>query len=74
MESIKGIHINQSPFGILRKISDLISFEGPILSHFQDDKQNDFLFYWVDYEQSFNKWLVFEVKKEYIYSYLKCMY
>jgi len=70
MESIKGIHINQSPFGILRKISDLISFEGPILSHFQDDKQNDFLFYWVDYEQSFNKWLVFEVKKEYIYSYL----
>ena len=36
MEMLKGQDIGILPFKELKKVSDLISYEGPILSHFKD--------------------------------------
>ncbi|MCC5944191.1 MAG: hypothetical protein JJT94_04600 [Bernardetiaceae bacterium] len=43
-------------------MGDLIYYEGPLLSHFQDENQNDthFFYRWVDNDQKANRWLVFK--------------
>lgn len=48
----------------LSKKGDLIYQDGPILSHFVNDLNQDYLFYWVDCDENFNKWLVFPVSKK----------
>ena len=55
----------------LVKISDLLEFEGPILSHFTDSAGKNYLFYWVDYDAEVNRWLVWEVTTKQIAQYLK---
>ena len=55
----------------LVKISDLLEFEGPILSHFTDSAGKNYLFYWVDYDVEVNRWLVWEVTTKQIAEYLK---
>jgi hypothetical protein len=47
-----------------QKVSDLIYYEGPILSHFVDSFGTNYLYYWVDYTQEANKWLVFRTNKK----------
>ena len=39
-------------FSGFRKIADLIYFEGPFLSHYVSSKGDDYLFYWVDRDDS----------------------
>lgn len=46
------------------KKGDLIYQDGPILSHFVNTLNQDYLFYWVDCDEKFNKWLVFPVTKK----------
>lgn len=67
---LKGVIIEQLPFKGLDKVSDLIYFDGPILSHFTDKFGKDILFYWVDYNENHNRWLVFQISKEQLCSYL----
>ena len=55
----------------LVKISDLLEFEGPILSHFTDRAGKNYLFYWVDYDTEVNRWLVWEVTTKQMAEYLK---
>ena len=55
----------------LVKISDLLEFEGPILSHFTDSAGKNYLFYWVDYDAEVNRWLVWEVSTKQMAEYLK---
>jgi hypothetical protein len=63
----------------LVKISDLLEYEGPILSHFQvapfisdaDHNAQDYLFYWVDYDQNVNRWLVWDITPKKLAKYLK---
>jgi len=43
------------------KKGDLIYHEGPILSHFVGNKGHDYFFYWVDIDDEYNRWMVFEV-------------
>ncbi len=52
------------------KVSDLIYFEGPLLSHFQTPSNDHFLFYWVDVDDKYNRWLVFRVGMERLQSYV----
>jgi hypothetical protein len=70
MESLKGDIIKILPFRDLNKVSDLIYFEGPILSHFKDKYEKNLLFYWVDVNEEYNRWLVFQVSEEQLYNYL----
>lgn len=59
------------PFQGLEKISDLMEFDGPILSHFQDNTGTNILFYWVDYTLTYNRWLVFAVEQTLLDRYKK---
>lgn len=54
------IKIDKLPFEVsgLIKISDLIYFDGPILSFYIDSHNNSYLFYWVDSLDGFNRWMI----------------
>jgi hypothetical protein len=54
----------------LAKVSDLIYFEGPLLSHFQSASNDHYLFYWVDVDDNFNRWLVVRVTLDRLQSYV----
>lgn len=62
---IKGL-----PFEGLSKIQDILYSDGPILSHYTDSFGKEILFYWVDFNDENNCWLVFETNKTALYNYL----
>jgi hypothetical protein len=70
MEMLTGDNIRQLPFKNLEKVSDLLYYDGPILSHFRDKYGKDILFYWVDYNNEYNRWLVFQVTEKQLFDYL----
>ncbi len=70
MLRILGHSIDNLPIKDLKKISDLLDYEGPILSHFVDDRGRNYLFYWVDYDTDYNRWLVWRVSELQLYNYL----
>lgn len=45
----------------LTKVSDLIYFDGPLLSHYVHKSGENYLSYWVDCDDKFQRWLVFKV-------------
>lgn len=45
----------------LTKVSDLIYFDGPFLSHYVHESGDNYLSYWVDCDDEFQRWLVFRV-------------
>lgn len=55
--------IKSLEFKFIKK-GDLIYQDGPVLSHFINSLNQDYLFYWVDCDEKFNKWLVFPVTKK----------
>lgn len=58
MKSIIGIPV-EFDFCHLTKVSDLIYFEGPLLSHYIDNSGENYIFYWIDVNESYNRWLFF---------------
>jgi len=70
MENIKGENIGALPFKKLKKITDLINFEGPVLSHFKDEYGKNILFYWVDNDDKLNRWIIFQITEQQLYGYL----
>ena len=69
MKKVKG---QPSNFNIseLSKVSDLLEFDGPLLSHFINDKNENFLFMWCDADHLYNRWIIFKVEKYEIDKYL----
>lgn len=59
---VEGINIPKFPLEDLTWIEDLIYLDGPLLSHFKSKSGNDYLYYWCDVDENYNRWLVFEVK------------
>lgn len=48
-----------------RRIGDLVNFEGPELTVFEGlDSQSIFVFDWVDSDDQYNRWLVYEVQSK----------
>lgn len=70
MIDINGHNIDNLPFEGLRKVSNLIEFDGPLLSHYKDKFDNSILFYWVDNNSEFNRWVVWQVKEDNLIFYL----
>lgn len=70
MQDLKGIRLSELPLGELVKVSDLLYFDGPLLSHFQSLDNDHYLFYWVDVDDQFNRWIIFRVSLEKIKRYL----
>ena len=69
MKKIEGYNIDYD-FSDFRKIADLIYFEGPFLSHYVSSKGDDYLFYWVDSDDSDNRWLVLRVSLANLQKYI----
>ena len=69
MRKIEGYNIDYD-FSSFRKIADLIYFEGPLLSHYVSSKGDDYLFYWVDRDESDNRWLVLRVSLANLQKYI----
>lgn len=60
----------QYDFSGFRKIADLIVFDGPFLSHYVSSKGDDYLFYWVDRDETDNRWLVIRVSLSSLQKYI----
>lgn len=58
MMQIKGTPTNKLDLKEFRHVSDLIYYDGPILSYFQDKEGESYLFSWVDCDETFNRWLI----------------
>lgn len=71
MEELKGTLIPINSLPKLIKIKDLIFFNGPLLSHFESSYKENFLFYWVDADDIFNRWLIFRTTEELIDDYIE---
>ena len=54
----------------LRKYGDLIAYDGPLLSHYVSSTQRHYLFSWIDYDETHNRWLVLEISLRHLYDYL----
>jgi hypothetical protein len=64
MEHIKGIQIADLGFKLTRQ-GDLLYHEGPLLSHFRnEDNQDHYLYKWSDCNDIAHRWLVFKVSAE----------
>lgn len=70
MEAVEGILINALPMKGLTKVADLLEYDGPILSHFKDDHNYNYLYYWIDYDEDYNRWLVWKTSINQIKLYL----
>jgi len=57
MEKLKSIKLPKLGFS-LKKMGDFLFQEGPIQSHFINDKDEDFLFFWADVNENGNRWMV----------------
>ncbi len=53
-----------------RKVSDLIYYEGPLLSHYVSPAGENYLFYWVDSDDKYNRWLVVRTDENTIEKYV----
>lgn len=53
-----------------RKVSDLIYYEGPLLSHYVSPAGENYLFYWVDSDDHYNRWLVVRTDENTIERYV----
>ena len=76
MKSINGFNITINGFNInfdfskLIKVSDLIYFDGPLLSHYMGNNGENYLFFWVDADDNYNRWLVLRTDISSIQQYL----
>lgn len=69
MKNLDGYNIPFDFDGFVQ-MSDLIYYDGPLLSHFVSKTCKDYLFYWVDIDEKFNRWMFFRVTPTVIQSYL----
>lgn len=67
------INLNRLDFN-LNKRGDLISFDGPFLSHFYDDRGKEYLLLWIDKDKIYNRWLLFEIDAYLLYFYFNKKY
>lgn len=69
MNIIEGINAKLN-FSDLVKMSDLIFFDGPLLSHYVHKSGTNYLSYWVDCDDEYERWLVFNVGLTYLQRYV----
>jgi len=66
----KPYQFNSLPINGLRKVSDLIEYDGPVLSHYMDKLNVNYLSYWVDYNSDVNRWLIWRISPQQLNDYL----
>jgi len=63
MQELVGYQLEHFPLN-LRDIVDLIYFEGPLLTLFENEYGDSYLYYWCDVDEHGNRWLVFRVTQK----------
>ena len=73
MERLNGKNIEMLEFqSSLLRIVDVVNFEGPLLTLFQDITTNNlYLFDWVDRDTLFNRWIVYHCKPDTLNQFIK---
>jgi len=67
-----GENISNLPFGEMKLVNELMSFDGmPMLLHFTNERGDDILAYWVDYDKETIRWIYAKVTKDELFGYLK---
>lgn len=70
MEKLKGPIITAPEFHQYKYIGDLIYYEGPYLSVYQDGERT-VIWDWVDKDTECHRWLIFETSKKDLHDYIK---
>ena len=70
MTELAGYKIDKLPFEQLEKVQDILYADGPVLSHYSNEKAKEILFYWVDFDDNYNRWLIWETNKKDLFDYL----
>lgn len=73
MEIIKGKALEELPFqDDLIRVGDLIYFEGPLLTLFEDSKSDDlYLYDWADKDDAYNRWLIYRAAPELLSAFIQ---
>jgi hypothetical protein len=58
------------PLNDLNKTADLVFFDGPLLSLFENAEQEPYLFLWADADENSNRWLAFRLSSAQLTRYL----
>ena len=70
MEKLIGYKLNKFPLD-LRSIVDLEYFDGPLLSLFENEYGDSYLYSWCDVDNLYNRWLVFRVARPTLKLYIE---
>ena len=72
MEQLKTKYRNVSFYNSLIRIGDLMNFEGPLLSLFEDVKNGHlYIFDWVDRLDKTNRWLIYQTYPKKILDFIQ---
>jgi len=69
METLKGFKLDKFPLK-LEHMADLIYFDGPLLSLFENHFGENYFYCWCDVDDRYNRWFVFRVSYEQLRLYL----
>ncbi len=69
MEKINGNLLSDYPFSHAEKVSDLLYYDEPILSHYVFMNKN-FLHYLIDFDDDFSRYLIFQVTEYELFRFL----
>lgn len=58
-------------FSEFTKVSDLIYFDGPLLSHFISPNGENYLYYWCDVDDTYNRWIIFRIDLPSVQKYIE---
>jgi hypothetical protein len=61
MITLEGTELASLPIAGLRKVGDIDAFDGPLICHFRDTGNDDYLYYWCDCDAAANRWMVLRV-------------
>lgn len=61
MLNLRGLTIDGSPMRNMSHVSDLLYYDGPILSHLTDSRGNHFLQHWCDDDENHNRWAIMRI-------------
>lgn len=68
---VVGQTLDVFPIEDLKVVSDLVYYDGPILSHGIDKKGKNYMIHWIDQDENFNRWLIFKVSEKSLFCFLK---
>jgi hypothetical protein len=71
MTQLNGSILDTFPHKVFNHIEDLIDFDGPLLVHYSNQVDQDYLLHWVDNDDDANRWLIYRVSKQSLLNYLR---